>query len=113
MTGSPRWIAASRCTCRPATCKHWTVMPRRTLVKALTLPLITLCKSKGQDHHTVIFAGLDDDAWRSYIQEPVDVAVSFCPAFSRAKQRVIFTYSPKRTKVALLDRAGVPRIAVA
>lgn len=87
---------------------------------ANALPLMTLHKSKGLEYHTVIFVGLDDDAWWSYIQDPVDATAGFFVAFTRAKQRVIFTYSPERgqrTKVAplyeLLDKAGVPRIAVA
>lgn len=84
------------------------------------LPLMTLHKSKGLEYHTVIFVGLDDDAWWSYTQDPVDATAGFFVAFTRAKQRVIFTYSPERgqrTKVAplykLLDTAGVPRVAVA
>jgi superfamily I DNA/RNA helicase len=87
---------------------------------ANALPLMTLHKSKGLEFHTVIFVGLDDDAWWSYTQDPVDATAGFFVAFTRAKQRVIFTYSPERgqrTKVAplyeLLDKAGVPRIAVA
>lgn len=87
---------------------------------ANALPLMTLHKSKGLEYHTVIFVGLDDDAWWSYTQDPVDATAGFFVAFTRAKQRVIFTYSPERgqrTKVAplyeLLDKAGVPRIAVA
>jgi len=87
---------------------------------ANALPLMTLHKSKGLEYHTVIFVGLDDDAWWSYTQDPVDATAGFFVAFTRAKQRVIFTYSPERgqrTKVAplyeLLYEAGVPRIAMA
>lgn len=66
------------------------------------------------------FLGLDDDAWWSYTQDPVDATAGFFVAVTRAKQRVIFTDSPERgqrTKVApldeLLDKAGMPRIALA
>ncbi|WP_204373656.1 UvrD-helicase domain-containing protein [Stenotrophomonas maltophilia] len=87
---------------------------------ANALPLMTLHKSKGLEYHTVIFVGLDDDAWWSYTQDPVDATAGFFVAFSRAKQRVIFTYSPERGRRAtvaplydLLHEAGVARIAMA
>lgn len=87
---------------------------------ANALPLMTLHKSKGLEYHTVIFVGLDDYAWWSYTQDPVDATAGFFVAFSRAKQRVIFTYSPERGRRAtvaplyeLLHEAGVTRIAVA
>lgn len=87
---------------------------------ANALPLMTLHKSKGLEYHTVIFVGLDDDAWWSYTLDPLDATAGFFVAFTRAKQRVIFTYSPERglrTKIAplykLLYEAGVQRIAVA
>lgn len=87
---------------------------------ANALPLMTLHKSKGLEYHTVIFVGLDDDAWWSYTLDPIDATAGFFVAFTRAKQRVIFTYSPERGQRAtvaplyeLLEKAGVTRIAMA
>lgn len=75
---------------------------------ATALLRMTLYKSKGLEHHTVIFAGLDDDASWSRIPEPVDVAARFFAAFTRARQR---------TKVAplfeRLDKDGVLCISLA
>lgn len=84
------------------------------------LPLMTLHKSKGLEYHTVIFIGLDDSAWWSYAQDPADATAGFFVAFTRAKQRVIFTYTPQRGArnniaplYALLATAGVQTIKVA
>jgi len=69
---------------------------------------------------TVIVVGRDGDAWWSHTQDPVDATARLLAAFTRAKQRVIFTYPSEhgqRATVAplyeLLDRGGVPRVAVA
>ncbi|AAP85919.1 DNA 3'-5' helicase (plasmid) [Cupriavidus necator H16] len=84
------------------------------------LPLMTLHKSKGLEYHTVIFIGLDDSAWWSFVQDTVDATAGFFVAFTRAKQRVIFTYTPQRgarVNIAplygLLATAGVQTITVA
>jgi superfamily I DNA/RNA helicase len=77
-------------------------------------PLMTLHKSKGLEYHTVIFIALDDSAWWSYVQDTAEATAGFFVAFTRAKQRVIFTYAPERgarTNIAplydLLAAAGV------
>ena len=87
---------------------------------ANALSLMTLHKSKGLEYHTVIFVGLDDEAWWSYTLDPIDATAGFFVAFTRAKQRVIFTYSPERGQRAtvaplyeLLEKAGVTRIDMA
>lgn len=84
------------------------------------LPLMTLHKSKGLEYHTVIFVGLDDSAWWSYAQDTADATAGFFVAFTRAKQRVIFTYTPERgarTNIAplygLLAAAGVQTTSIA
>ncbi len=57
------------------------------------VPLMTIHKSKGLEYHTVIFVGLDDDAWRrSFVEDPAEATAGFFVAFTRAKQRVLFTY---------------------
>jgi len=83
------------------------------------VPLMTLHKSKGLEYHTVVFVGLDDSAWWSYTSEPADATAGFFVAFTRAKQRVVFTYTAERgarTKIAplygLLAAAGVQAVAV-
>lgn len=55
-----------------------------------------LHKRKELEYHTVIFIGLDDSAWWSYAQDSADAAAGLFVAFTRAKQRMIFTYTPQR-----------------
>ena len=81
------------------------------------LPLMTIHKSKGLEYHTVIFVGLDDGAWWSFSKDQIEATAGFFVAFTRAKQRVLFTYCPKRgqrttitTLYKLLKLAGVPVI---
>ncbi|HEY0165250.1 MAG TPA: ATP-dependent helicase, partial [Sphingomicrobium sp.] len=78
------------------------------------VPLMTIHKSKGLEYHTVIFVGLDDGAWWSFEADQIEATAGFFVAFTRAKQRVVFTYCAargKRTKIAvlydLLAEAGV------
>ncbi|MBS0274134.1 MAG: ATP-dependent helicase [Proteobacteria bacterium] len=78
------------------------------------IPLMTIHKSKGLEYHTVIFVGLDDGAWWSFSDDQVEATAGFFVAFTRAKQRVVFTYCVRRgtrTKIAtlyeLLAQAGV------
>lgn len=84
------------------------------------IPLMTIHKSKGLEYHTVIFVGLDDGAWWSFANDQIEATAGFFVAFTRAKQRVIFTYCAQRgtrTKIAtlyrLLTNAGVKNIKVA
>jgi superfamily I DNA/RNA helicase len=84
------------------------------------VPLMTIHKSKGLEYHTVIFVGLDDDAWRrSFEEDRAEATAGFFVAFTRAKQRVIFTYSAQRgtrraiaTLYQLLLDAGVKIVEV-
>lgn len=78
------------------------------------VPLMTIHKSKGLEYHTVIFVGLDDTAWWSFTKDPVEGTAGFFVAFSRARQRAVFTYCEDRgttNKIAplyaLLNSAGV------
>ena len=82
------------------------------------IPLMTVHKSKGLEYHTIIFVGLDDDAWWSHTPKNLDGLATFFVALSRAKQRAIFTFCQERgnrTKVAefygLLEAAGVSEVA--
>lgn len=78
------------------------------------IPLLTIHKSKGLEYDTTIFVGLDDQAWWSYTADNPEGKATFFVALSRAKQRVIFTYSKGqggRRKISdlydLLKEAGV------
>lgn len=78
------------------------------------IPLMTIHKSKGLEYHSVIFVGLDDGAWWSFANDQIEATAGFFVAFTRAKQRVIFTYCARRgarSKIAtlygLLGKAGV------
>jgi superfamily I DNA/RNA helicase len=81
------------------------------------VPLMTIHKSKGLEYHTVVFVGLDDGAWFNFEKETHEETAGFFVAFSRAKQRVIFTYCAQRgtrNEIAplydLLKQAGVQTI---
>ena len=82
-----------------------------------SIPLMTIHKSKGLEYHTVIFVGLDDSAWWSFTKDPIEGTAGFFVAFSRAEQRVIFTYCSSRgnrEKIAplyeLLRNSGVKSV---
>ena len=83
------------------------------------VPLMTIHKSKGLGYYTVIFVGLDDGAWWSFANDSIEATAGFFVAFTRAKQRVLFSYCPARgtrAKIAalynLLTKAGVKTIKV-
>jgi len=61
-----------------------------------SIPIMTIHKSKGLEYDTVIFLGLEDDAfWNFKNQTDADLCAFFV-AFSRAKRQVIFTFSASR-----------------
>jgi superfamily I DNA/RNA helicase len=85
-----------------------------------SVPLMTIHKSKGLEYHTVIFVGLDDQAWWSFANDKIEATAGFFVAFTRAKQRVVFSYCVQRgdrSKIAplykLLTDAGVKTIKIA
>jgi len=61
-----------------------------------TIPIMTIHKSKGLEYHTIVFVGLDDAAWWSFRTQPEESRSAFFVAFSRAKQRILFTYCEER-----------------
>lgn len=84
------------------------------------IPLMTIHKSKGLEYHSIIFVGLDDGAWWSFSNDQIEATAGFFVAFTRAKQRAIFTYCARRgarTEIAtlyeLLRKAGVHCVLVA
>jgi superfamily I DNA/RNA helicase len=81
------------------------------------IPLMTIHKSKGLEYHTVIFVGLDDSAWFAFQSQTKEEMCGFFVAFTRAKQRAIFSYCStraQRTTIAplytLLKSAGVKTV---
>lgn len=66
------------------------------LVGKDTIPVMTIHKSKGLEYHTVIFIGLEDGAFWTFQQQEDEDKCAFFVALSRAKERVIFTFSKKR-----------------
>jgi len=83
------------------------------------IPLMTVHKSKGLEYDTIVFIGLDDDAWWAHTPGNPEGLATFFVALSRAKQRAIFCFCQergKRRKVAelyqLLAVAGVPEVII-
>lgn len=81
------------------------------------VPLMTVHKSKGLEYHTILFIGLDDDAWWAHSPGNPDGLATFFVALSRAKQRAHFIFCEergRREKVAefyhLLRKAGVREV---
>ncbi|MCC3308976.1 UvrD-helicase domain-containing protein [Psychrobacter sanguinis] len=67
-----------------------------TIVGKDTIPVMTIHKSKGLEYHTVIFVGLEDDAFWSYQNQPNEDNCAFFVALSRAKENILFTFSQTR-----------------
>ncbi|SEJ03641.1 Superfamily I DNA or RNA helicase [Dyadobacter koreensis] len=67
-----------------------------SLIGIETVPVMTVHKSKGLEYHTIIFVGLEDGAFWSYQKQPDEDKCAFFVALSRAKHRVIFTFSKTR-----------------
>jgi superfamily I DNA/RNA helicase len=83
------------------------------------IPLMTVHKSKGLEYDTIVFVGLDDQAWWAHTPGNPEGLATFFVALSRAKQRAIFAFCQERgqrRRVAelfqLLTDAGVPEIAI-
>jgi len=60
------------------------------------LPAMTIHKSKGLEFSTVIFLGLEDAQWWGLKNQPDEEKRAFFVAFSRAIERVLFTWSDQR-----------------
>lgn len=83
------------------------------------IPLMTVHKSKGLEYDTVVFIGLDDQAWWAHTPGNPEGLATFFVALSRAKQRAIIAFCQERgqrLKVAelfqLLINADVPEIVL-
>jgi superfamily I DNA/RNA helicase len=60
------------------------------------VPIMTIHKSKGLEYHTVIFLGLEDNAFWSFAEQSHEDLCAFFVALSRAKKQVFFTFSQSR-----------------
>jgi superfamily I DNA/RNA helicase len=77
------------------------------LVGKDTIPVMTIHKSKGLEYHTVIFIGLEDGAFWSFKKQEDEDKCAFFVALSRAKERVVFTFSGKReTRFGMRDQSN-------
>jgi superfamily I DNA/RNA helicase len=83
------------------------------------IPLMTVHKSKGLEYDTIVFVGLDDQAWWAHTPGNPEGLATFFVALSRAKQRAIFAFCQERGQrrrvvelFQLLTDAGVPEIAI-
>lgn len=87
------------------------------------IPAMTIHKSKGLEFQIIVFIGLEDSSWWSFSRQPLEEKRNFFVAFSRAIQRVVFTYCQVRdngwgTRIQstrqvsdlfdILKKAGVP-----
>jgi DNA helicase-2/ATP-dependent DNA helicase PcrA len=60
------------------------------------VPAMTIHKSKGLEFNTVIFLGLEDSQWWAFANQADEEKRSFFVAFSRASDRVYFTFCDER-----------------
>jgi hypothetical protein len=63
-----------------------------------SVPIMTMHKSKGLEYHTIVFVGLEDSALFGFKDDPHEEGCGFFVAFSRAKKRVVFTFSKQRPR---------------
>ncbi|WP_152393387.1 UvrD-helicase domain-containing protein [Paenibacillus guangzhouensis] len=61
-----------------------------------SVPIMTIHKSKGLEYDTVIFLGLEDDAFWSFQTQTHADMCAFFVALSRAKEQCFFTFSASR-----------------
>jgi superfamily I DNA/RNA helicase len=77
-----------------------------------TIPVMTIHKSKGLEYHTIIFIGLEDGAFWTFQRQPDEDKCAFFVALSRAKERVIFTFSKQREGRFGIERQTITNIKV-
>lgn len=82
------------------------------LVGKDTIPVMTIHKSKGLEYQSVIFIGLEDGAFWSFQKQPDEDKCSFFVALSRAKERVIFTFSHQREGKYGMTQQSIKNISV-
>ncbi|WP_017689854.1 ATP-dependent helicase [Paenibacillus sp. PAMC 26794] len=68
-----------------------------------SVPIMTIHKSKGLEYDTVIFLGLEDDAFWSFNTQRREDMCAFFVALSRAKKQCFFTFSASREILRFRD----------
>lgn len=61
-----------------------------------SIPIMTIHKSKGLEYSSVYFVGLEDDAFWNFEKQPEEDRCVFFVALSRAKRKIVFTFSKRR-----------------
>jgi len=61
-----------------------------------TVPILTIHKSKGLEYEAVFFIGLEDGAFWNFGKAPDQEMNAFYVAVSRAKRKIVFTFSRVR-----------------
>lgn len=79
----------------PGKTADWTSV-LRDLLGETSIPMTTIHKSKGLEYHTVIFLGLEDAAFKD-LSDREGEGNNFFVAMSRAKKRILFTFSKQRS----------------
>lgn len=75
-----------------------------------TVPILTIHKSKGLEYDAVFFVGLEDGAFWNFRRESAEEMNAFYVAVSRAKKRVVFTFSRIRTRKGFEERQSLDEI---
>jgi superfamily I DNA/RNA helicase len=75
-----------------------------------TVPILTIHKSKGLEYEAVFFVGLEDGAFWNFARQPDEEMNAFYVAVSRAKRRVVFTFSRVRKRGSREERQSLREI---
>lgn len=78
-----------------SSCGDW-IYAIESLKGLHSIPIMTIHKSKGLEYDTVVFIGLEDSAFWNFKKQTEEDMCAFFVALSRAKKRVIFTFSKTR-----------------
>src|SRR5262249_44673996 len=62
------------------------------------VPIMTTHKSKGLEYNSVVFIGLEDGAHWKFSENPSEEQCGFFVTLSRAKERIVFTFSSTRIR---------------
>lgn len=62
------------------------------------VPIMTTHKSKGLEYNSVVFIGLEDGAHWKFSENPSEEQCGFFVTLSRAKERIVFTFSSMRIR---------------
>jgi superfamily I DNA/RNA helicase len=74
---------------------QWT-RATKSLEGKFSVPIMTIHKSKGLEYDTVVFLGLEDSAFFKFSEQKREETCTFFVALSRAKRRVVLTFSLHR-----------------